>query len=113
MAIATATLRQAVANAYGANAPYAALQTTAKTGSTAGTEVTGGTYARKALTWSAGTGGVITATAVFDVPAGVSVQSSAIYSAVTAGTFLDDYTVAYNSQPSAGQLTVNYTQTIS
>lgn len=110
MAIASASLRQTLANAYGAAATFAGLQTTAAAG-TQGTEVTGGSYARKPLSWSAGTGGVVFATAVFDVPANVTVLSSFATTALTGGTFQDSYAVTYNSQPSAGQLTVNYTYT--
>jgi hypothetical protein len=111
MAIASAQQRENLAIAYGAAATYAGLQTTAKTGS-AGTEVTGGTYARKPLTWAAGSvDGIVTATATFDVPASVTVQSSFLTTAVTGGTFLDDVAVVYNSQPSAGTLTVSYSYT--
>jgi hypothetical protein len=111
MAIASAQQRENLAVAYGAAATYAGLQTTAAAG-TQGTEVTGGTYARKPLTWAAGTvDGVVTASATFDVPASVTVLSSFLTTAVTAGTFLDSVAVTYNSQPSAGTLTVNYTYT--
>jgi hypothetical protein len=112
MAIATATLREALAIAYGQNVTYLGLQTTAKTGSTAGTEVTGGSYARKPVTWTAGAvDGSVTATATFDIPAGVTVQSAFGTGALTGGTFLDDYSASYNSQTSAGQLTLTVTYT--
>lgn len=109
MAIATAQQRENLAIAYGAAATFAGLQTTAAAG-TAGTEVTGGTYARKALSWTAGgVDGSVTATATFDVPASVTVQSAFLTTAASAGTFLDSVAVVYNSQPSAGTLTVTFT----
>lgn len=111
MAIATTTQRENLAVAYGAAATHAGLQTTAAAG-TAGTEVTGGTYARKALTWAPGSvDGTVTASATFDVPAGVTVQSAFMTTALTGGTFLDSVAASYASQTSAGQLTVNFTFT--
>lgn len=110
MAIATATQRQTLAAAYGSAATNAGLQTTAAA-ATQGTEVTGTGYARQPLTWTAGTGGVVTASATFTVPANVTVQSSFLTTALTGGTFLDSVAVSYSSQTSSGTLTVNYTFT--
>lgn len=111
MAIATTTQRENLAVAYGNNATYASLHT-ADPGTSGASEVTGGTYARKPLTWAAGAvDGVITASATFDVPAGVSVAYAGLTTAATAGTFLDKVAAVYNSQPQAGTLTVNFTYT--
>lgn len=61
-------------------------------------ELSGGTpaYARKAVTWAAAVGGSKdeTASPVFDVPAGATVDWMGLYSALTAGTLvaLDDLT---------------------
>ena len=53
-----------------------------------GTELAGGTYARKAVTWAAPTGGLIRPNAdlVFDVPAGETVGGWRGFSALSAGT---------------------------
>ena len=53
-----------------------------------GVELTGGTYARVAVTWDAAVAGLIRpgADSVFDVPAGVTVGGWRTYSASTAGT---------------------------
>jgi hypothetical protein len=114
VAIQTATQKNNLATAYGTNATYAALYTTAPGGS-AGTEVTGGSpaYARKAITWGAASGGVITATVTFDVPTGTTVVGAGVHTAVTAGTYLDGASVTSQAFASQGtyQLTLTYTQT--
>lgn len=101
--------REDAAVAAGTRYPYAGLQTTAAA-ATAGTEVTGTGYARQSLTWNAGTvDGQVTASATFTVPAGVTVASAFLTSAVSAGTFRRAVDVAYASQASSGTLTVNFT----
>ena len=112
MAIQTVTMKNTVATAYGSAAAFGALATTAP-GSTAGTEVTGGSpvYARKALTWGASSGGVILATAVFNIPSGTTVIGTMVYSALTGGTYLDGDTITSQVFSSQGTLTVNFTFT--
>lgn len=53
-----------------------------------GTELSGGDYARKSVTWDGPTNGVIRPTAdlTFDVPAGATVAGWRGYSATTSGT---------------------------
>lgn len=53
-----------------------------------GTELSGGTYARKAVTWAAAASGVKrpNANLVFDVPAGSTVGGWRGFTALTAGT---------------------------
>ena len=113
MAIQTTTQKNNLATAYGTNATYAALYTTAP-GATAGTEVTGGSpaYARKAITWGAPSNGVITATVTFDVPSGTTVVGAGVHTAVTAGTYLDGASVTSQNFASQGTyaLTLTYTQ---
>lgn len=107
------SVKEAVAIAYGQNAPYAAMFT-ADPGTGITPEVSGGTYARVALgTWNAGTAGdgIVTATATFNIPANVSTTHVGIVSAATGGTLLDKAPAVYNSQPSAGQVTVTFTYT--
>lgn len=112
MAIQTTTQKNTLATAYGNAALFGALYTTAP-GATAGTEVTGGApaYARKSLTWGAPTNGVVTATATFDVPTGVTVVGSGVHTAVTAGTYLDGGTVASQAFASQGTYTATFTYT--
>ena len=70
MAIQTVAMRNALVDAYKGQATYAALYSTAP-GASAGTELTGGSYARKAVSWGATANSASTATAiVFDVPFG-------------------------------------------
>ena len=60
------------------------------------TEITGGIYARKAITWSPASNGskAISNTPVFDIPAGSTVRAMGVCSALTAGTLYsyDDIT---------------------
>lgn len=113
MAIQTVTMRNALATAYGTNAAYGALYTTAPGGS-AGTEVTGGSpaYARKALSWGAAASSVVTVTATFDVPASTTVVGAGVHTALTAGTYLDGASVTSQAFASQGTyaLTFTYTQ---
>lgn len=113
MAIKTTALKNTLADAYGAAAPYGAIYTTSPT-ATAGTEPTGGSpaYARKALTWGAAVNGVATAVATFDVPTGVTIVGVGVHSALTAGTYLDggDITSQVFSSQGTLQVTFSYTQ---
>jgi len=113
MAIQTAQGKENLAVAYGTNAAYAALYTTAPS-ATAGTEPTGGSpaYARKALTWAPGTvDGVVTATATFDVPTGTTIVGAGVHTALTGGTYLDGATVTSQAFSSQGTYTLNLTFT--
>ena len=107
----TVAIRNALAGAYAGQAAHAALYTTAP-GGTAGTEVAGGSYARKALTWGTAANGATTATASFDVPAGTTVRGAGVHSAATGGTYLDGATVTEQTFATAGRydLTLTFTQ---
>lgn len=116
MAIATNTEKQNLATQYGNNAAYASLHT-ATPGSTGASEVTNTgspAYARKALTWTPGTTGTNTATVTFDVPTGITITHAGVWTALTAGTFLDGAALgssqAFSSQGTY-QLTLTFTQT--
>lgn len=111
MAIQTTAEKNSLATKYAADALYGALFTSAP-GATAGTEVTGGSpaYARKALTWGSASGGVITASATFDVPA-CTVVGTGVYSAATAGTYLDGNTVTSVTFSTQDTVTVTFTFT--
>lgn len=112
MAIATDGMRQIVANGYTAAALFGSLHS-ADPGTTGTSEITGGSpaYARKSLTWTAGSTGTATATGVFDVASGTTPAWTGIWSAVTAGTFRDKADIVDQVFSSQGTLTVNYTYT--
>lgn len=114
MAIQTTAMKNLLATAYGTNAAYAALYSTAP-GSSPGTELTGGSpaYARKALSWGSASGGVVSAPSVsFDVASGSTVAGAGVHSAVTAGTYYDGGSLTSQSFASQGtySLTLTYTQ---
>lgn len=114
MTIQTTTQKNTLATAYGNAATYGAVYTTTPGGS-AGTEPSGGSpaYARKALTWGSASGGVISVTATFDIPASTTLVGAGVHTAVTAGTYLDGCTVTSQAFSSQGTyaLTYTYTQT--
>lgn len=113
MAIATNTEKQNLATQYGNNAAYASLHT-ADPGTTGASEVSGGSpaYARKAITWTAGTTGTATGTVTFDVPTGVTVTYCGLWTASSGGSFLDKATVTSQTFSAQGtyQLSLTYTQ---
>lgn len=118
MAIATTVEKNSLATKYGVDAAFGAIFTAdpGSTGTVVG-EVTGGApaYARKALAWGAPTAGVITATAVFDVPSGTTVAFAGVCTSLTAGTADLRDKVAVTSQSFASQgtytLTLTFTET--
>lgn len=112
MAIATDGMRQLVANAYTAEAKTGSLHT-ADPGTTGASEVTGGSpaYARKALTWTAGTTGTGTASATYDVPASTTVTHGGIWNAAAAPAFRDKVDITDQTFSSQGTLKLDYTVT--
>lgn len=62
---------------------------TADPGTTGASEVSGGSYARQAVTWGAASGGTKASTAAlaFNVPAGATITHVGGWTASTAGTF--------------------------
>jgi hypothetical protein len=80
----------AVLDAIGPRYAYASLHS-ASPGSTGTNELTGGSpaYARKAIVWDPAASQILPldASLLFDVPAGSTVHSVGLWSAVTAGTF--------------------------
>lgn len=114
MTIATNQQKENLAIAYGTNAAYISLHT-ADPGTTGTSEVTGGSpaYARKAASWTAGsTDGVVTVTVTFDVPTSTTVLYVGLWTAITAGTFLDKAAVTSQAFASQGtyQVTLTFTQ---
>lgn len=70
-----------------------------------GTELSGGDYARKAVTWTAASGGTIRPTAdlTFDVPAGATVAGWRGFSASTGGTNYGGADLTEETFAAAGQ----------
>lgn len=111
MAIQTVTMRNALVDAYKAQATHCALYSTAP-GASAGTEITGGTYARKPVSWGATTASASTASAiVFDVPTGATVAGFGFHTALTAGSYLDGGSLTSQAFASAGTYTLTPTFT--
>jgi hypothetical protein len=75
-------------NQLATQAVYASLHT-ADPGDSGASEVTGGTYARKAITWNTAASGNLDSSnaPVFDVPAGTTITHAGYWSALTGGTF--------------------------
>ncbi|MGW4371033.1 phage tail fiber protein [Nocardia takedensis] len=118
MAIAVATTRQALADAYkniaGANTVYVSVHT-ADPGTTGANEATGGSpaYARKSSTWTSGTGGVITGSQVtIDLPAGTYTYVG-LWKTVSGGSadFIDKVAISATTLGAQGQLLITPTFT--
>lgn len=115
MAMTTAE-KEALAIEFGADATHGALFT-ADPGSsgTATGEVTGGSpaYARKALSWTAGSSdGIVTAVAVFDVPTGTTVTHAAVCSSSSGSTVIYSVDITDQAFASQGTFTVTFTFTL-
>jgi hypothetical protein len=117
MAIRTLAQRNALATAYGTNAPYGALFTAdpGTSGSATG-EVTGGTpaYARVSMGWGAASNSAITGAPVFNVPSSVTVTYFGVCVAGTAAAadVRDSTTVTSQAFSSQGTYTVTATFTV-
>jgi len=107
------TAKNFMLDALRAAMPYASLHS-ADPSTTGANELTGGTYARKAVTWAAAATGATSAstTPVFDVPTGATVAYAGFWSAVTGGTFYGFGTLASVAFASAGTYTLT-TATVS
>lgn len=105
MTIQTPTQKNNLATAYGTSSTHAAIYSTIP-GAAAGTEI-----AREPIVWGTATNGVITATVVFDVPAGQTVKGAGVHGAST-GSYLDGGAVTEQPFASDGTytLTLTYTQ---
>jgi hypothetical protein len=106
----TATLRNARGAGGTALMTHVALQSTAAA-ATAGTELTGGTYARIAATWAAWSASTSSTTQTHNVPSGATVASLAAYNALTAGTFQAAVDVTSQAFASAGTYQSTLTDT--
>lgn len=115
MPIAIPTSRQALANTYATLGTwiFAATGNPGNT-TTVANEVTGGSYARLATAWTAGSGGVQTGSQVIlAIPASTTVTFGGVCSASTGATQTDNASITSTAFATAGQLvmTPGYTQT--
>ncbi len=113
MPIQTDPMRQHVTNAYTGQAVSGSLHTAAP-GTTGASEVTGGSpaYARKALSWTAGTTGKSTAARVtFDVPASTTVTHFGVWNGDATPAFRDSADITDQTFASQGTLSVDATIT--
>jgi hypothetical protein len=117
MAIAVASTRTALVNAYIARITHASGHT-ASPGGTGANEMSGTGYARGAVTWGSpsdnGTTCSVTGTATVTVPnAGGTLAYVGGFSASTSGTFADQMDVTDVVYPGAGTaaVTFSYSQT--
>lgn len=91
----------------GASATHVALFNGDPSG--AGTEISGGSYARQSVTWNAASGGNLDSsnTPTFTVPAGSTVNYLAVYDAATGGNLLAYRAITSETFATEGSLVVN------
>lgn len=107
MAIAVATTKQSLADNYKGLGTWISLHT-GDPGATGVSEAAGGApaYARKVTTWTSSTGGVVNGSQVaIDVPAGTYTWAG-LWSASTAGTFIDKVAITSTTLGGQGQVLV-------
>lgn len=85
---------------------------TADPGESGTSEVSGGSYARKSVTWGTPSGGSVSASnqPVFDVPASTTVSYVGLWSAASGGTFYGSANVDDETFTNAGTYTVTSAQ---
>ena len=110
MAIQTVLQRNSTVAGYTGAVTHSALASTTP-GATAGTELTGGGYARIALTWAAPANSASSASATHTVGSGSTVAGGMLYDALTAGNYRDGVGLTSQAFSSAGTYTVTYTYT--
>lgn len=108
MSIKTTGMKNVLATAYGAQAYDARLYTTVP-GAAAGTSVVGGTYSPKVITWSTAANGAVTATVVFNVPAGQTIAGAGVHD--NSGVYLDGGALASQPFGTDGTYTLDLTFT--
>ena len=112
MTIASTYGKNSLAAKYASEAQFGTVYTTAP-GASAGTEPTGGTpvFARKPLSWSAPENGIVSASAVFDIPAGTTILGTGTHTAATGGSYVDGKAETPASFPAQDTVTVTFTFT--
>lgn len=108
MGILTASGRNTAVNSVTGAYAYVSLHT-GSPGSSGASEVSGGGYARKAVTWGAASAGVATQTGsvTFDVPASTTVTHIGVWSSATGGTFGGFHDITDETFGAAGTGTVS------
>jgi hypothetical protein len=107
MAIAVATTRQTLADAYKAIGNFVALATADPgTSATPSNEATGGSYARVATTWTSSTGGVVNGSAVTINAAAATYTFAFLATAVSGNNMFDKCSITSTTLSSAGQIIV-------
>lgn len=112
MSIATNTQKNTLASAYVGTATHLSMHS-ADPGTTGTSELAGVGYARGAITWGSPSAGVISGpAAAITLAASTTVAYVGLYTASTAGSFLDKAALVVNSQPFilTATVTVTYTQ---
>ena len=91
----------------GASATHVALFNGDPSG--AGTEISGGSYARQSVTWNTASAGNLDSsnTPTFTVPAGATVNFIAVYDALTGGNLLAYRAITAETFATEGSLVVN------
>jgi hypothetical protein len=116
MAIAVATTRQALADAYKALGAYVGLATgDPGTSATPANELSGGSpaYARVATTWTSATGGVVNGTAVTVHAPASTVTFAFIANGVTGNSMVDKTAITSTTLVSSGDIIVTPSISIS
>jgi len=75
----------------------------------AGTEISGGSYARQSITWNAASGGNLDSsnTPTFTVPSGSTVNFAALYTGLTGGTLLAFKAITSETFATEGSLVIS------
>lgn len=112
MAINNPVTKEALAVYFGTLGSWISLHT-GDPSTTGANEATGGSYARKQTTWAAGSAdGIITGSEVtIDVAAGTYTWG-AIWSAQSAGTFIEKFAISSTAYTGPGQMKVTPTVTV-
>jgi hypothetical protein len=99
--------KNAALNALAALITHVSLHT-GDPGGTGASEVTGGAYARKSVTWAAASAGAvaISGTPVFDVPAGTTITHVGLAGHLTASTFYGEADITDEAFGGAGTYTL-------
>lgn len=111
----TSAVRDSMLDQLNGLATHASLHT-ADPGTSGVSEVSGGSYARQAISWQASSGGskTLTASVTFQIPASVTITHAGTWSALSAGTWRGGGALAASETYSAagGTYTLALTATL-
>jgi len=106
----TAAQNYAVDQLCGNRFLYVSAHTVNDPGETGTSEVTGGSYARQALTWAAASGGAATTTGgtvSIPIPSGSTVRSLGLWDALSGGSFWGSHDIPDEAFGADGNLSFN------